>query len=99
MCFLYKNKRVEQGSYDSGKSGKTWKKTFYSGKTWKTQGKIWILPDLRENLGKKFFVWPQNKILGHTFLESIERSSIDTLTAGESMSSLPAHSGSYHIHI
>ena len=33
------------------------------------------------------------------FVESIERSSIDTLTAGESMSSLPAHSGFYHIHI
>ena len=32
-------------------------------------------------------------------MESIERSSIDTLTAGESMSSLPAHSGFYHIHI
>ena len=32
-------------------------------------------------------------------IESIERSSIDTLTAGESMSSLPAHSGFYHIHI
>ena len=31
---------------------------------------------------------------------SIERSSIDSLTAaGESMSSLPAHSGFYHIHI
>ena len=30
-------------------------KTFYSGKTWKTQGKIWVLPDLRENSVKKFF--------------------------------------------
>ena len=29
-------------------------KTFYSGKTWKTQGKIWILPDHREHSGKKF---------------------------------------------
>ena len=38
-----------QDSYDSRKSGKTWKKLF-------TQGKIWILPDLRENSGKIFLI-------------------------------------------
>ena len=52
-----------QGSYDSGKSGKTWKKTFYSGKTWKTQGKIWILRDLREEI----FSLASEKTLGDTF--------------------------------
>ena len=34
-------------------------KTFYSGKTWKTQGKIWILPDLMEIL-----VCTQGKLRG-----------------------------------
>ena len=37
-----------------GNQGKPEKK-IYSGKPWKTQGKIWILPDLRENSGKNFF--------------------------------------------
>ena len=38
-------------------------KIFYSGRTWRTQGKIWILPDLREN-SRKIFVWSQKKFRG-----------------------------------